>query len=161
LLQSILLAESEAPRFSKFGVCFPLGASGHPTSIPLRFEGERPLGTPTMTIIVAPCARQIGQLRKIERHPDSVQAFLPLKPDATTVTVVAPAGPPPAHPGELVAFIIPPAHGIAYRAGIWHGSFMGLDDEVPVATYIRRLPDGSDTEIVELPFELPVAELCK
>ena len=145
-------------RFTPFGTCFRLAAAAGRIEVPLQFEGEKAVGASTLTIIVAPFAGYMkGGISRIERHPFSVQAFLPLNAQPV-VTFVAPPGEPPRHAGQITAFVVPPGHGIAYRAGTWHSGLMGLEAEVNVATFIRRIADGSDTEFADLPFNLNLTE---
>ena len=144
-------------RFAPFGICFSLVPTAGRIGIPLQFEGEKAVGASTLTIIVAPFARNMGGISRIERHPFSVQAFLPLAAQPM-VTFVAPPGEPPHRVEQIAAFIVPAGHGIAYRAGTWHSGLMGLEGEVNVATFIRRIDDGSDTEFADLPFNLNLTE---
>ena len=145
-------------RFAPFGTCFRLVPAVGRIEVPLQFEGDKAVGTSTLTIIVAPfVGSMMGGIRRIERHPFSVQAFLPLDAQPV-VTFVAPPGEPPHHVEQITAFVVPPGHGIAYRAGTWHSGLMGLEADVNVATFIRRIADGSDTEFAELPFNLDLTE---
>jgi ureidoglycolate hydrolase len=157
VIKPVVLAGCGDGRFAPFGTCFAL----HPTSgrfaVPLEFEGEPVAGTSTLTIITAPFAQGTNGIRRLERHPSSVQVFLPLVARAT-VTIVAPPGGLPDRPEQLSAFVVPAGHGIAYRTGTWHSGFMGLEADTSVATFIRRIGDGSDTEFLDLPFTLHLAD---
>jgi ureidoglycolate hydrolase len=156
-ISPVTLSGDRDDRFAPFGTCFSLVPAAGRIGIPLQFEGEKAVGASTLTIIVAPFARSMGGISRIERHPFSVQAFLPLDAQPV-VTFVAPPGEPPHQVDQITAFVMPAGHGIAYRAGIWHSGLMGLEGDVNVATFIRRIDDGSDTEFADLPFNLSLTE---
>lgn len=68
------------------------------------------------------------EVTKLERHPLSSQAFLPLDCDRYLVIAAAPQGKDgPPDLSTLRAFIAPGHVGINYNAGIWHGSLTSLD----------------------------------
>jgi ureidoglycolate hydrolase len=156
-ISPVTLSGDRDDRFAPFGTCFSLVPAAGRIGIPLQFEGEKAVGASTLTIIVAPFARSMGGISRIERHPFSVQAFLPLDAQPV-VTFVAPPGEPPHQVDQITAFVLPAGHGIAYRAGIWHSGLMGLEGDVNVATFIRRIDGGSDTEFADLPFNLSLTE---
>ena len=156
-ISPVTLTGDADERFTPFGTCFRLDPAAGRIAVPLQFEGELAEGTSTLTIIVALFVRRIGGIGRIERHPFSVQVFLPLD-TRPLVTFVARAGEPPRHAGQVTAFVVPPGHGIAYRAGTWHSGLMGLEGDVNVATFIRRIDNGSDTEFADLPFNLDLTE---
>jgi ureidoglycolate hydrolase len=156
MISPLTLAGDDS-RFAPFGNCFSLVPTAGRINVPLQFEGELAKGSSTLAIIVAPCIRSMGVINRIERHPFSVQAFLPLGAQPM-VTFVARPGEPPRHAEEITAFVVPAGHGIAYRAGTWHSGLMGLDADVNVATFIRRIGDGSDTEFADLSFDLKLPE---
>jgi ureidoglycolate hydrolase len=156
-LEPIALIGGDDSRFSPFGTCFSLNPAGGRIPVPLGDSGQPTGGSSTLTIIIAPSVRHMKDLRRVERHPFSVQAFLPFGA-RPTVTIVAPPGEPPQHARQFTAFIVPPGHGITYHVGTWHTGFMGLEGNEAVATFVHRLDDGSDTEFAQLPFNLHVAE---
>ena len=157
MINPVTLGGDRDDRFVPFGTCFSLVPTAGRINVPLQFEGVKAVGASTLTIIVAPFARSMGGISRIERHPFSVQAFLPLSAQPM-VTFVAPPGEPPHDVGQIAAFVVPAGHGLAYRAGTWHSGLMGLEGDVQVATFIRRIDDGSDTEFADLPFNLKLTE---
>jgi ureidoglycolate hydrolase len=157
MIDPVTLNENGDDRFARFGICFRLVSTTGRIDVPLQFEGEPVAGTSTLTIIVAPFARSMSGISRIERHPFSVQAFLPLSAQPM-VTFVAPPGKPPRHAEQIAAFVVPAGHGVAYRAGTWHCGLMGLEAAVNVATFVRRIGDGSDTEFADLSFNLHLTE---
>jgi ureidoglycolate hydrolase len=157
-LKSVPLADVGDARLAPFGACFRLTPDPDRVRVPLDFDGQKAAGAATLTIITAPSARRAGAIGRLERHPLSVQAFIPLawKP---VVTILAPAGVRPRRADQLTAFIVPTGHGIAYRPGVWHCGLMGFEGDVPVASFVHRMADGSDTEVVDLSFRVRIAEL--
>jgi ureidoglycolate hydrolase len=156
-ISPIALTGDGDERFAPFGVCFSLASTGGRIAVPLQFEGEPAAGASTLTIITTPFVRGLDGISRIERHPSSVQAFLPLNPQPM-VTFVAPPGEPPRDAGQIAAFVVPAGHGIAYRTGTWHSGLMGLEAAVNVVTFVRRIDDGSDTEFADLSFNLLLTE---
>jgi ureidoglycolate hydrolase len=156
-LQPIKLTGHDDSRFAPFGTCFSLNPSGGRIPVPLGSEARTTAASSTLTIITAPAVQKERDLNRIERHPFSVQAFLPFGAQAV-VTIVAVPGAPPSRPEQFTAFIVPPRHGIAYHVGTWHTGLMGLEGDETVATFVRRLEDGRDTEFADLAFNLHLAE---
>ena len=68
------------------------------------------------------------EVPKMERHPLSSQAFLPLDCDGYLVVVAKPTGiDGPPDPSTLRAFTVPGNTGINYNAGTWHCPLTSLD----------------------------------
>ena len=156
-LRPVELTGHDDSRFASFGTCFSLDPSKGRIPVPLGSEALITAGSSTLTIITAPAVQREKDLNRIERHPFSVQAFLPLGA-RPVITIVALAGERPSRPEQFTAFIVPPRHGIAYHIGTWHTGLMGLHGDEPAATFVRRLEDGSDTELADLAFKLNLAE---
>lgn len=154
-LEPIALTGSNDNRFSPFGICF--GLDPRFGRIPIPLQGQPTAGSSTLTIITAPSVRSTDFVSRIERHPFSVQAFLPFGA-RPTVAIVAQSGELPHHPERFTAFIVPPQHGVVYHVGTWHAGFMGLEADETVVTFVRRIDDGSDTEFADLQFNLYLAE---
>jgi ureidoglycolate hydrolase len=157
VIRSTALAAAGDARFAPFGTCFALAPMPERIPVPLQFEGEPAMGTSTLTIITALSIGSTGSIRRLERHRFSVQAFLPLT-SRPVVAIVAPAGGAPSRAEHLSAFVVPVGYGIAYRTGVWHCGLMGLDGDANVASFVRRMDDGSDTEFVDLSFSMRIAE---
>lgn len=80
----------------------------------------RPAARPNLALVRAPLAPAHLEVREMERHPFSTQAFFPLDV-AEYLIVVAPAdrhGAP--LPQRAEAFRVPGTQGISYDAGTWH-----------------------------------------
>jgi ureidoglycolate hydrolase len=156
-ISPVILTSGGDERFAPFGICFSLVSTAGRVDVPLQFEGEPATGASALTVITAPFARSMNGISRIERHPFSAQAFLPLSA-RPMVTFVAPPGEPPRHADQIAAFVVPVGHGIAYRAGTWHSGLMGLEAAVSVASFVRRIGDGTDTEFADLSFKLHLTE---
>lgn len=94
-------------------------------------------------------------IKLLERHPLSSQAFMPLGPEPYLV-VVAP-------PGELDEaliriFLAEPGQGVNYHAGTWHHFCLALFVESDFLV-IDRGGDGDNCDEVELkqPFSISIA----
>ena len=62
----------------------------------------------------------------MEQHPLGSQAFIPMK-ETTFLSFVAPLGKTP-DIDKIQSFIIPPNHGVNYKAGIWHFPLISTED---------------------------------
>lgn len=94
------------------------------------------------------------QVKLLERHPHSTQAFLPLI-CARFLVVVAPTA---ANGGPdvngLRAFVCLPGQGINYRAGTWHHPIIALD--VPAEFAMLAWEDGTKADCEERPLSTPI-----
>jgi ureidoglycolate hydrolase len=137
-----------------YGVVFPVTPGDERIPVPLDADGAG-RGAFTATVIRARACRAVGPLNGVERHPYSVQAFVPLGA-CRLVVVAAPPGPAPSRLDQLPAIHVPAGWGIAYRPGVWHTWLMGVGMEAALVSMVRRLPDGSDTEFATLPFSIEI-----
>ncbi|MHB2206890.1 ureidoglycolate lyase [Methylobacterium sp. CM6257] len=84
-------------------------------------------------------------LRRLERHPHSSQAFLPLAVEAYLVVVAPDRGGAPDE-RALRAFRVPGSVGINYRAGVWHAHMMTLETPGTFAMLVHE--DGSADDCI-------------
>ena len=134
--------------FAPYGAIVPAPAEGDRVPLPLGFEGEPCAGEAVMSMnSVLPPDGPVKLL--IERHPFSVQVFVPLGDEPLLVVAALPGIERPGA-DDLVVFAIPPRHAVIYRVGTWHLGMASQHAPTTVAGFIRRLPDGSDTEFLEL-----------
>jgi ureidoglycolate lyase len=82
-------------------------------------------------------------LRLMERHPLSSQAFIPLSPMAFLI-VVAPPG-ETLRSEDIRAFLSNGRQGINYRAGTWHHPLLALN-EVTDFLVVDRGGDGNNCD---------------
>lgn len=91
------------------------------------------------------------ELAMMERHRNSSQAFLPLRP-VPFVVAVAPPTPDdvaePVAPQAIVAFISDGRQGVNFRAGVWHHPLLPVGDALVTAIVHRRHDDGLDAQVV-------------
>jgi len=97
---------------------------------------------------------------KMERHPLSSQAFLPLDCDRYLVIAARPQGRDgPPDLATLRAFIVPGDAGINYNAGTWHFPLTSLDRPATFALlmYMDGGPQDEDWATLPEPFRLSIA----
>ncbi len=101
-------------------------------------------GQPLVSIFRSkPLPRPI-EIKVMERHPLSSQAFYPLSSHIYMV-VVAPAGDFDA--GKMQAFVAGPGQGVNYRKGTWHHYSLALDKVSDFMVIDRGAPDKNCDEI--------------
>jgi len=144
------------PRLAAFGRTFPVTPGEARIPVPLD-AGTAANGDVSATVIRVRAHTACGSINVMERHPYSVQAFVPLGA-SRLVALVAPAGQPPASLNDVTAVHIPAGWGFAYHPGIWHAGMMGEGMDATALSLVRRLPDGSDTELADLGFFIDPVE---
>lgn len=87
-------------------------------------QNQRPKAQLDLSLVHAPSVDLPFELKLLERHPLSSQAFLPLSAERYLV-VVAPAGPRP-DPAQVVAFEGVQTQGFVYAPGTWHHPMVTL-----------------------------------
>lgn len=95
------------------------------------------------------------EVKLLEKHPCSTQAFLPMVCTRFLV-VVAPAldGADAPDPARMVAFVCGPGQGISYRPGVWHHPIIALDGDADFA--MLAFEDGTADDCVEHPLSASV-----
>jgi ureidoglycolate lyase len=83
-------------------------------------------GDPVMSIYVARARELPLRIKKLERHREASQVFMPLGLHRFIV-VVAPGGDQPAWDG-IRAFITAPGQGVALKRACWHHGLVALGD---------------------------------
>lgn len=86
------------------------------------------------------------QIRQLERHPLSSQAFFPLSPRPYLV-VVAPPG--DLDENAIQIFFAQPGQGVNYHAGTWHHFCLALEAESDFLV-VDRIGGGDNCDEVEL-----------
>ncbi|NQV58145.1 MAG: ureidoglycolate lyase [Alphaproteobacteria bacterium] len=129
------------------------------------YVGQISNGRPGIEINLAvvralPPKRLPIEVIKLERHPLSSQAFLPLDCDRYLVIAAHPQGTDgPPDPATLRAFIAPGHVGINYNAGTWHFPLTSLDRPATFALlmYMDGGPRDVDWATLVEPFRLNIA----
>ena len=88
-------------------------------------------------------------LTRLERHPHSNQAFLPLAVEDYLVVVAPDRGGRPDESG-LRAFRVPGRAGINYRAGAWHAHLMTLAAPGTFAMLVHEDGTAEDCVFAEI-----------
>jgi ureidoglycolate hydrolase len=132
---------------------FPVTPGDTRIPVPINADGTEMRGEFTATVIRARSTVATDAIGSFERHPYSVQAFVPLGA-SRLVALVAPRGEPPTRPDQVLAVHIPAGWGIAYHPGVWHAGLMGAGMDAAVLAMVRRIPGGADTEFADLPFSI-------
>ncbi len=122
--------------FAPFGeIITPPSEGGFPTNdgTAIRFDEITKLdvtelkGFPLLSLFrVAPISFPFN-ITKLERHPHSSQAFIPLI-SRPFLSIVAPAS-DKINPAEIKGFYVPSGQGINYRRGTWHHQVIALKEE--------------------------------
>lgn len=100
-------------------------------------------GRPLISVFEASPRAPPLQIRKLERHPLSSQAFFPLEAQPFLV-VVAEDGPGPIV-GRLRAYLTSGRQGVNYRRNTWHHSLIALERTARFLVVDRGGP-GEDCE---------------
>ncbi len=88
------------------------------------------------------------EIERMERHPQSSQAFFPLEAARYIVMVCPDAADGGPDMARLDAFIVGSAQGINYNPGIWHHQLTALDGAAKFAALVwetaaRPIPNGT------------------
>jgi ureidoglycolate lyase len=112
-------------------------------------DSARPLATPNLAVFLSVAKALPFELKLLERHPFSTQAFLPMV-CARFLVCVAPTladGTPDV--AQLRAFVCGPGQGINYLRGVWHHPIIALDADAQFC--MLAWEDGSAGDCVEFP----------
>jgi len=146
----IQIEDAHAENFAPFGDLVEPPVVGDRVSIPTSLSLDIADGRATLTFItLKPATLESVRSAQLERHPFSVQVFIPLG-DAPMVCVVAQTGSAPEGGDDLRAFRTRPGQAIVLREGTWHLGMMCEGEAMTAATFIYRLANGEDTEMLPL-----------
>ena len=155
-MQNIKIEKLTAKRFAPFGDVIEVRADLSPILINhgnteryndlASVDTAKDNGQPLVSIFRStPLALPIT-IEKMERHPLSSQAFIPLSSNSYLV-VVAPAG--VFDEKEIRAFLALPGQGVNYHRGVWHHYSLALGD-VSDFLVIDRGGEGINCDEVSL-----------
>ena len=139
-----------AAAFGPFGTLLeaPVGGPRQDRAAPL--ENARPGAAANLALVRGePYARTLP-LQRLEKHPHSNQAFLPLRVEAYLAVVAADRDGRP-DPATLRAFAVPGHVGVNYRAGAWHAHLTTL--AVPGTFAMLVHEDGTAEDCVFAPID--------
>ena len=103
-------------------------------------------GRPLINIFRSTPLAHPVKIEKMERHPLSSQAFIPLS-DNPFLVVVAPAG--QFEESEIRAFLAEPDQGVNYHRGVWHHYSLALGG-VSDFLVVDRGGDGENCDEITL-----------
>jgi ureidoglycolate lyase len=125
--------------------------------IPGAYAYTEPSAKPMMWI------NRIGQhpqsavtVDKMERHPHSPQAFVPLLPGRCLAVVAMPNAQGEPDIASLKAFVTQPGQGVIYRPNIWHFAFTALDRENDVLVLMGLTDRPDDFIVTEIAPAIPI-----
>jgi len=93
-------------------------------------------------------------VKLLERHPCSTQAFVPMVCTRFLVVTAPTAGDGSPDAAGIVAFVCGPGQGVSYDVGVWHHPIIALDGDADFA--MLAYEDGSALDCVEQPLAEPV-----
>lgn len=137
-----------AEAFAPYGTLLVGPAAGPRQDRAAGIENGRPGASLNLALIRSEPFADTTPLRRLERHPHSAQAFLPLAVGAYLVVVAPDAGGRPDEAG-LRAFRVPGDTGIVYRSGAWHAHMTTLSAPGTFAMLVHE--DGSAEDCVFAP----------
>lgn len=85
------------------------------------------------------------EIKLLEKHPYSTQAFLPMSTTGRYLTVVALGGETP-DLSTLAVFITEGAQGVSYKPGVWHYPMTVLEEQLDFTCLIHE--DGSPDDCI-------------
>ena len=109
-----------------------------------RLELDRGGGRPCLSLFRVQPAELPIECTRLERHPLSTQAFVPVGA-ARFLVVVAPAGGDAPDAAYTRAFIAADGRGVNYRPGVWHHPVLALDRETDFVVIGRA--GGADCDV--------------
>ncbi|QRE75459.1 ureidoglycolate lyase [Methylobacterium aquaticum] len=137
-----------AEAFAPYGTLLVGPAAGPRQDRAAGIENGRPGASLNLALIRSEPFADTTPLGRLERHPHSAQAFLPLAVGAYLVVVAPDAGGRPDEAG-LRAFRVPGDTGIVYRSGAWHAHMTTLSAPGTFAMLVHE--DGSAEDCVFAP----------
>lgn len=163
--------------WAKYGSLIAPGAqpAEMTSSYPAGKDAKTAIGVFRATPKVGLVRGQSFDIKLLERHPHTSQAFVPmgkgalaekgeeaLAPGGVFLAVVAQAGSDGnPDPNTVEAFLVPPGQGLVYNQGVWHHPVLMLDATVDLACIETQICNGkdeadpSDCELLE--FSQPIA----
>lgn len=109
-----------------------------------RLELDRDGGRPCLSLFRVQPAELPIECTRLERHPLSTQAFVPLGAARFLVVVASPGGDAP-DAARTRAFLAADGQGVNYHAGVWHHPVLALDRETDFVVIGRA--GGADCDI--------------
>lgn len=144
-MRRIAIAPLEAALFAPFGSLLEAPDPGPRQDRAAALESTRPGAPANLALIRSEPYPAAMPLARLERHPHSVQVFLPLCVESYVVVVAPDAGGRPDEAG-LLAFRVPGTVGLCYRRNAWHAHMMTLRESGIFAMLVHE--DGGAEDCV-------------
>ncbi|MCJ2096204.1 ureidoglycolate lyase [Methylobacterium sp. J-072] len=144
-MRTITIAEITTEAFAPYGDLLHAPATRPRQDQAGTLQNTRSTARANLALIQSEPMDRLMPLRRLERHPHSNQAFLPLSVEAYVV-VVAPDRDGSPDEAKIQAFRVPGHAGINYRAGAWHAHMMTLQAPGTFAMLVHE--DGTAADCV-------------
>lgn len=159
-MQELAAQPIEAAAFEPYGQVLSDPGPDNRTNYAGQLSNGRPGVDANLAVVRALPPKTLPiEVTKMERHPLSSQAFLPLDCGRYLVIVAKPQGKDgPPDLSTLRAFIAPGHAGINYNAGTWHFPLTSLDRPATFALlmYMDGGPRDEDWHTLAEPFRLNI-----
>lgn len=149
-MRTVPLTDITAAAFAPYGDVLDAPAIPPRQDHAAPMQNTRPAARANLALIHSDPMAALMPLRRLERHPHSNQAFLPLSVGAYIV-VVAPDRDGSPDEARIQAFRVPGRIGINYRAGSWHAHMMTLATPGIFAMLVHE--DGTEADCSFAPIE--------
>ncbi|MCJ2123291.1 ureidoglycolate lyase [Methylobacterium sp. J-077] len=149
-MRTITLSAITAEAFAPYGEVLDTPASPPRQDQAGQIQNTRPTARANLALIQSDPMDRLMPLHRLERHPHSSQAFVPLSVAAYVVVVAPDRDGSPDEEG-IRAFQVPGQVGINYRAGAWHAHMMTLQAPGVFAMLVHE--DGTDADCSFAPIE--------
>lgn len=142
-MRSLPIAAITAEAFAPYGEVLEAPATPPRQDRAARVENRRDGVGANLALIRSEPWSGLMPLRRMERHPHSTQAFLPLAVGAYVVVVAPDRGGVPDE-ARLRAFRVPGHVGLSYHAEAWHAHMMTLETPGTFAMLVHE--DGTEAD---------------
>lgn len=116
-----------------------------------RSRDERPDARLSIEVVDAAIAQGSIEVRELERHPTSVQAFFPMNGTPYLIVVCRSSREDKPDLNSLKAFLVPGDTVIEYRPGIWHAPIRSVFRPGRLGMVVNKAGTPEDCEFVPVP----------
>lgn len=142
-MRTLIVTDISAAAFAPYGELLDSPVAPPRQDHAARIRNTRPAAHANLALVRSEPLSGLMPLRRLERHPHSSQAFLPLSVEAYAV-VVAPDRDGRPDEDLIQAFRVPGRSGINYGPGVWHAHMMTLQAPGTFAMLVHE--DGSEAD---------------
>ncbi|MDR3493789.1 MAG: ureidoglycolate lyase [Ancalomicrobiaceae bacterium] len=138
----------DAAAFAPFGQIVDCPDGQGRVNFAATVENRRPAARTNLACVRPPVTDLPVTVDRMERHPFSTQAFLPLDVSRYLV-IVAPTKDGGPDAAGIIAFTVPAGIGISYLPDVWHCGMLLLDRPGTLAMLVHE--DGSPDDCIYHP----------